>query len=213
MGAGCPWRLPEINKGEDNMSILMPSSNSGSGHINLLNWRKITAIVLCFSFAFGHLPVSGAVLSDHTLGSIVGFGLGEVSEVAVQQDGTADPTPAENVQPQSAAPELVEPNQASALSEEQVSLPSEGEPADADISYSVALPESSGISSEDQSANVTFVSTEEAAITDTTTAQENILPAEQYEPGSAETGQTQLQRSRTCAGPRGNRRLSPFHSS
>lgn len=81
------------------------------------------------------------------------------------------------------------------MSEEQVNLSSEGEPAAADVSYSVALPESSGISSEDQPANVTFVSTEEETITDTTTAQENILPAEQHEPGSTETVQTDLQQA------------------
>lgn len=177
------------------MSILMPSSNSGSGYITLLNWRKITAIVLCFSLVFGYLPASGAVLSDRTLGSIVGFGLGEVSEAAVQQDGATDPMPAENDQPQSATPELVVSKQASPLSEEQVILPSEGEPATADDSYSDALPESSGISSEDQTANGTFVSTEEATITDTITAQENILLAEQHEPGSTETVQTQLQQA------------------
>jgi predicted double-glycine peptidase len=165
------------------MSMLMPSSNFGSGHINFLSWRKVTAIVLCFLLAFGHLPASGAVLSDRTLGSIVVFGLGEVSEAAVPQDGTADPTPAENDQPQSAAPGLVVPNQASALSEEQVNLPSEGEPAAADISYSAAPPESSGISSEDQPTNGTYVSSEAIGL----------KPAETVQPQESQVQQAQEQ--------------------
>jgi len=174
------------------MSILILGSNFGSRYINFPNpkWRKITVFVLCFLLAFGqHPPASGTVLSDRALGSIVGFGLGEASEATVH--GAAGATPGKDYQPSSVNPELAESNQPGpALAEEQVSLPSEGEPAAAEISYSAASPESSSISSEDHSANGTSVSAGETTTSGMTTAQEE--PGEAIKPIPTETTHPQV---------------------